>query len=485
MGGLLVSDPLDLHGARVVVAGLGVTGRAVRDVLFPLVQSVTTLDQHDDADLHDSAAVNLNDVDLVIASPGWLPTTDLFVAAQAHGIPVWSEVELAWQLRVPATRTGVPAPWLAITGTNGKTTTVEMLETILRAGGEQARAVGNVGRPLIEAVIDPDLDVLALELSSYQLHFTDSMSAEAAAVLNIAPDHIDWHGSFEAYAADKAKVFARAQLACVYPVGDALVEGFVHQAEVCDGAQAVGFTLGVPGPGQVGLVEHVLVDRAFHAAPDAADRQRYADEIATLDDLAHLAGPDGHVPAHTLRNALAAGALARAHGTSAKAVRDGLREFHTGRHRIEQVASAAGVTYVDDSKATNAHAAEASVSAFAPESVVWIAGGLAKGATFDSLVHSIRGQLRAVIVIGQDSTVLRGALDRHAGDIRVVNIDPGDTETVMQRAVEQAHQIAQPGDTVLLAPACASMDQFRSYAERGDAFVTAVRNLPGVAAADA
>ncbi len=478
-------EPLDLGAARVVVAGLGVTGQAVRDALSPRVRSVLTVDVHDGADVHESGAVDLGATDLVVASPGWHPDTDLFVAAAARGIPVWSEVELAWRLRTATTRTGSPAPWLAVTGTNGKTTTVEMLEAILLAGGERARAVGNVGRPLVTAALDPDLDVLALELSSYQLHFTSSMSAEAAAVLNIAPDHLDWHGTFAAYAADKAKVFERVQRACVYPVGDEVVEPLVRQADVREGARAVGFSLGAPEPGQLGLVADLLVDRAFHADPAVPDRHRHAEEIATMADLLHLAGPDGQVPAHTVRNALAAGALARAHGVGPAEVREGLRHFQTGRHRIEQIADIAAVAYVDDSKATNAHAAQASLAAFRAGTVVWIAGGLAKGATFDSLVTAVRGQLRAVVVIGRDSTVLREALDRHARDIRVVVIDPSETETVMERAVDQATRVAQPGDTVLLAPAAASMDQFRSYAERGDAFVTAVRNLPGFAAADA
>lgn len=483
---------VDLARATVLVAGLGITGRAVVGVLQTRAGAVLTLDADaPDADHRDITDVDLTAVDVVVVSPGWRPTHPALVAAQAAGVPVWSEIELAWHLRTPVTATGEPAPWLALTGTNGKTTTVEMLAAILTADGQRAAAVGNVGRPLIEAVVDPELDVLAIELSSFQLHFTTSMSAEVAAVLNVAPDHIDWHGSFEDYTLDKGRIYSRAQVACVYNAQDQLTEDLVVAADVVEGARAVGFTLGAPGRAQLGVVDSILVDRAFHTPADDPKRHTFAAEIGSLDDLAHLAGPDGVVPAHVVADALAAAALARGHGVSAAAVRDGLRAFTPGGHRIQTVAVAPAlapaspgteapdaaaqdeprpVSFVDDSKATNAHAAAASLASFAPGSVVWIAGGLAKGATFDALVEDRGDRLRAVVLIGVDHHELSEALARHAGDIPVVEVDPGDTGTVMQRAVDQAYQLARPGDTVLLAPACASMDQFASYAERGRAF---------------
>lgn len=466
-----------LADARVVVAGLGVSGRAAAAALRPRVARVVTLDDRaDDADVRSADAVDLGETDLVVASPGWSPSHPLLVGAAARDVPVWSEVELAWRLRVDGPA-GRPAPWLAVTGTNGKTTTVEMLETILRTAGLRAAAVGNVGTPVVEAALDPGLEVLAVELSSFQLHFTHTTSPEAGAVLNVAPDHLDWHGGIDAYAADKGRVYEDAQVACVYNVADARTEALVVDADVVEGARAVGFTLGAPARGQLGVVEGVLVDRAFHAPADARDRHTYAAELATLDDLAHLAGTDGQVPAHVVANALAAAALARAHGVPAVAVRDGLRAFRTGAHRIQQVATVDDVAYVDDSKATNAHAASASLAAFAAGTVVWVAGGLAKGASFDDLVASRADRLRAVVLIGVDADPFAAALARHAPDIPVVRVDPGDTGTVMTRAVDSARRLAAPGDTVLLAPAGASMDQFRSYAARGDAFADAARAL--------
>lgn len=485
--GLTVADALtgpahaaEIGRARVVVAGLGVSGRAARDVLAGLGSRVVTVDARaEDADVRDAEAFvadgGLVGVDVVLASPGWPPAHPLFVAARVAGVPVWSEVELAWRLRVDRAAGGGPAPWLAVTGTNGKTTTVEMLASVLRAAGRRTAAVGNVGTPVVLAATDPTLDVLAVELSSFQLHHTTSMAAQAAVVLNVAADHLDWHGSLEAYAADKGRVYQGVEVACVYNTADAATEHLVREADVADGAVAVGFTTGAPGVGQVGLVDRMLVDRGF-----AALRHTHAAELATLDDLDHLAGPDGPPP-HVVADALAAAALALAHGVPPGAVAAGLRDYRPGAHRITGVAEVDGVRWVDDSKATNAHAAAASLAAFARGSVVWIAGGLAKGATFDGLVAGRADRLHGVVLIGVDAAPLADALARHAPQVPVVRVDPGDTGTVMTRAVHEARRLADAraaaGTTVLLAPACASMDQFSSYAERGEAFAAEVRAL--------
>lgn len=469
-----------LSGARVLVAGLGVSGRAALEALTSLGAAVTTVDEHaEQADVRDVAGFvadgGLDGVDLVVASPGWPPSNPLLEGAVERGVPVWSEVELAWQTRVGRADGSGPAPWLAVTGTNGKTTTVGMLESMLRAGGEHAVAAGNVGTPLVQVVADPSVDVVAVELSSFQLHFTHSMSAQAAAVLNVAPDHLDWHGSLEAYAADKGRVYERAQVACVYNLADPLTEHLVREADVEEGARAIGVTLGTPGVGQLGVVEDVLVDRGF-----TPQRHTHAAELGTLADLAHLGGADG-VPPHVVQDALTAAALALAHGCPPAAVRDGLRAFAPGEHRSQMVAEVDGIRWVDDSKATNAHAAAASLAGFAPGSVVWIAGGLAKGARFDALVQACKDRLAGVVLIGVDPEPLAGALARHAPEVPVARVDPGDTGTVMTRAVEEARRLAasvRPGPaSVLLAPASASMDQFRSYAERGESFAAAVRAL--------
>lgn len=466
------------EGVRAVVAGFGVSGFAAADTLTHLGADVLVLDESEGDErrreqarllevlgatirLGPGATATLpDDVDLVVTSPGWRPTAPLLTAARDRGLPVWGEVELAWRLRGRDA-----APWLAVTGTNGKTTTVQMLESILRAAGLRAQAVGNVGTPILEAVMDPaGRDVLAVELSSFQLHWTRSMSAQAAAVLNLAPDHHDWHGGAEAYAADKARVYERVQRACVYNVADPATRHMVEQADVVEGARAIGFTLGVPEPGMVGVVEDLLVDRAF-----VEERATSAAEMGSLADLAD-ASP------HNVQNALAAAALARAHGVPPRAVRDGLRAFRLGPHRISTVAHAGDVTWVDDSKATNPHAARASLRAF--EHVVWIAGGLAKGATYGDLVRDVRDRLRAAVLIGADRALVAEALAEHAPHVPVHIVDDAaDADALMDDVVAAASRAARPGDTVLLAPAAASMDQFDDYAHRGDAFARAVERL--------
>jgi UDP-N-acetylmuramoylalanine--D-glutamate ligase len=466
---------------HVCVAGAGISGFAAADALLRTGARVTVVDRSYEGATKEratilevlGAAVRLGpgavDVlpegaDLVVASPGWRPDQPLLLAAESRGVPIWSEIELAWQLR-PAEN---PAPWLALTGTNGKTTTVEMLASMLSAAGRRAVAAGNVGLPLVDAVTaEIRYDVIAVELSSFQLHRTSSMSALASAVLNVAEDHVDWHGSMEAYLSAKGKVYEHTQVACVYNVADPRTEQLVRDADVEEGCRAIGFTLGAPSVGMLGVVDGVLVDRAF-----IADRATSAAELGTVGDVV----PDAP---HNVANALAAAALARAYGVAPVAVRDGLRGFVPGRHRIEQVAVIADVTYVDDSKATNPHAASASLRSF--DSVVWIAGGLVKGATFEELVPAVRGRLRGAVLLGRDRAVIAEALARHAPEVPVVEVASTDTG-VMEEAVLRAAGLARPGDTVLLAPAAASMDLFRDYAHRGDAFAEAVRSLePGAA----
>ena len=305
-------------------------------------------------------------------------------------------------------------------------------------------------------------DVLAVELSSYQLHWAPSLRAHSAAVLNLAPDHLDWHGSMEAYAADKGRIYEGNTVACVYNVADPATEDLVREADVEEGCRAIGFTLGSPGPSQLGVVDGILVDRAF-----VANRQKNAQELAEVADV--------NPPApHNIANALAAAALARAFGVEPKAVRDGLRAFRPDAHRIAHVADVDGVAYVDDSKATNTHAAEASLAAYEP--IVWIAGGLAKGASFDELVQRSAKRLRGVVLIGAERHLIAEALARHALEVPVVDVERTDTGA-MSEAVREAAGLAKPGDTVLLAPACASMDMFTNYNKRGEAFAEAVREL--------
>ncbi|MFR0639296.1 UDP-N-acetylmuramoyl-L-alanine--D-glutamate ligase [Arthrobacter sp. LS16] len=490
----LTSWDSNWKGLRVLVAGLGLSGFSAADTLIELGAVVTVLDGRDD-ELNQQRGETLMIVgahqvllgaehvthlpqvqdqqpQLVLASPGWNPRHPVIAEATEAGIPVWSDIELAWRVQNRAGRT---APkWLAITGTNGKTTTVGMTEAILQAAGLKAIAVGNVGTPILDAVREPvDYDVFAVELSSFQLHYTHSISPVASVVLNIAEDHVDWHDGFENYKADKAKIYERTQIAAIFNVADEVTLDMVENAEVIEGCRAIGFTTNTPSVSMVGVVEDLLVDRAF-----IEDRRTNAVELIALKDIGEI------VPRHTAANAAAAAALTRAFGVQPEAVHRGLSGFDAGAHRIQAVARRDDILWINDSKATNPHAADASLAAFTK--VVWIAGGLSKGVDYHELVAKHAARLRTVLLIGTDIQGLREALAEHAPKVEVIDITAAvhdETGTlpsgaqVMARAVHTAGKLAQAGDTVLMAPAAASMDQFSSYAQRGNAFISAVSDL--------
>ncbi len=454
-----LSDVQRLAAARVLVCGVGVAGASAARALLDLGSDVlltATSQSPAVAELVERGArwlgplTELPDVDLVVASPGLRPTDPLLVTAQVRAIAVWGEVELAWRLR-----RADAAPWLAVTGTNGKTTTVHMLEAMLRAGGLRAVAVGNVGEPLIDAVVAAEpYDVLAVELSSQQLHFAPSVRPLAGALLNLAPDHLDWHGSFEDYAAAKAGVWFAA--VAVGNADDPLVARLLGTAP----GEHVSFTLDEPRPGQIGVASGHLVSRAF------------GDEhvvLAAVEDVR----PAG---VHNVSNALAAAALARAIGVGADGVAGGLATFVPDPHRNQPVGVHGDIAWVDDSKATNAHAARGSLLAY--DRVVWIAGGQLKGASVDELVIEIAPRLAGAVLLGVDRGIVEQALRRHAPDVPVIVVDRHD-DGAMLEVVRAAAGLARPGDTVLLAPAAASYDMFANYSARGRAFAEAIQALNG------
>ena len=464
----------DWSQVRVCVVGLGVAGFAAADALVNLDAKVIVIDaesgerQKERAIILEilGAEIRLgddtrlpSDVDLLVLSPGVSPLSPIVKAAEVAGVEIWGELELAWRLR-DLTH---PAPWLLVTGTNGKTTTTLMLESILLAAGKRTVAAGNIGRSLVEVVMDPTpWDVLAIEVGAPQLPFVHSISPQAAVCLNLAQDHLDIFGTFDAYRDAKARIYERCQVAAIFNVADAETIRMVEEAEVIEGCRAIGFSTGIPDISMLGVVEEFLVDRAF-----LENRREAALELAEITDLA--------IPAvHNIANALAASALARAHGIEARAIRDGLRSWQPAPHRIAHVGQIAGVDYIDDSKATNTHAAATSLTAY--ESVVWIAGGMAKGQDFDELVIDNAHRIRAVVLLGVDQDLIAAALERHAPNVPIHRVDSKETKA-MELVVALAAKAAQPGDTVLLAPGCASWDMFKDYSARGDAFSAAVKGL--------
>ncbi len=473
-----MTQPASMAGQQVLVAGLGITGQSVISLLVSHGAQVTAADSRDDAERRELAGrlaqygvtVRLGPAELgpgatvpagtglVVTSPGLRPDTPLLAGAVADGIEVIGDIELAWRLR-PLLAGGGRQQWLAVTGTNGKTTTVRMLAAMLAAAGHRSVAAGNVGTPILDVVTDPEpYPVVAVELSSFQLYWSVTIAPLAAVVLNLAAHHLDWHDDLESYAAAKARIFAAGTIA-IYNAEDARSVAMAEVAMARGASRLAGFRLGEPGHGELGVAGGWLVDNAFGSSVRLA-----------REELVRPAAP------HNVADALAAAALARAYGDRPDSIAAGLARFVPEPHRISLVAELDGVTFIDDSKASNPAAAAASLAAF--PSIVWVAGGLFRGtdADLDAIVRAAAPRLRAAVLIGTDRARFTRALARHAPDVPVTELSSTDTG-VMDQVVAQAAKVARRGDTVLLAPAAQSWDMFRDYPARGEAFAAAVTRL--------
>lgn len=464
------------QGLSAVVLGLGKSGFSVVDTLVELGVSTTAIAQEADPEIKDlaeliGAKVILGEEstllkaleplpDFSIVSPGFRPNHPLVQELLARKIPIYSDIDLAWRLRDKTDRV---ARWLTVTGTNGKTTTCELVAHMLRTGGQRAVACGNIGNPILDMIRDPEgFDFLVVELSSFQLHYSHDFEAEVSAFLNFAEDHLDWHGSLDDYFVAKSKIFNQTSGAIVFNEEDAKTFDAAKAAVVQEGARGVSFTLGVPGKSMVGYVEEFLVDRAF-----LAERADAALEIADLDDLGQI----GEITIQLRQNVAAATALARAVDVPPVVIKQAIASFRLAPHRQQLVAIRGEVRFVDDSKATNAHAAAGALASF--ESVIWIVGGLLKDVDITPLVKKHAERLKAAVLIGADTSELERLFSEELPQLplRVMTGKP------MSQVVVVAAEIAEAGDTVLLAPAAASMDQYRDYADRGEQFQMAVQGL--------
>ena len=443
-----------LANQKIAVLGAGVTGTAVLD--FLVTRGIN-------ADIFDEKAPNAkrtveDSYDLAIVSPGWRLDNPLVVALQSVGCELLSEIDFAWKVKEEL---APDQKWIALTGTNGKTTTIQMVQSIFDYSSLSGIACGNVGEPVISVLNSGDsYDYLALELSSFQLEWSQYAKYEAVALLNIAPDHIDWHGSFDQYAAAKLRLLDASEIAVI----NGEDSESVLRASAWSGRKVFYF-LDTPQPGELGLVENLLIDRAFGGDPSVAH------DFAQLSDIRPT------VP-HNVSNAMAAAGLALAIGIAHDEIREGLQNFTLDRHRLEVVVEEDGIAWVNDSKATNPHAAAAAL--MSQISSIWIAGGLAKGAAMNPLIERCASRIKAAILIGQDAPIIATALSKEAPHIPYYLMPySGDSQELMREVVEKARELAVAGDTVLLAPACASMDQFKDYADRGEKFVAAVREVVG------
>ena len=432
-----------------LVLGLGATGlsiarylrRSAGDPLFfdtrkqpPGIEELDAL--WPDAELLPGDAQLPAGVDRIIASPGIADSHPLLANARLRNIEVVSDIELfAREARVP---------FAAVTGSNGKSTVTTLLYHMCRADGRNALAGGNLGEPALDLLERPVPDIYVLELSSFQLQRTQTLPAAVAVLLNVSPDHLDWHSSVAEYRRSKYRIFREAQ-AAVINRADAEAR---RQSALLD--RVISFGSDAPDSGQYGL-------RSDHGAMYLARGEKL---LFAVNDLAM-------VGTHNQLNALAALAAGELLGLSMPAMLQVIAEFPGLPHRMQFVARVAGVDYINDSKATNVAAAVASIHSI-DGGLVLIAGGDGKEGDFQDLAAAVDGRLRAAILIGADAEKIALALDtdmpvHFAADLRA--------------AVRAAASYAETGDSVLLAPACASFDQFRNYGERGDVFAEAVGAL--------
>lgn len=441
-------------GERAVVVGAGVAGTGAARALSAEGARVLVTESSPGIDVPSVAELealgvdvrtgghhpsHLEDATLVVVGPGVLPGAEVLRWARDGGLPVWGEMELGARL--------ARAPYLAITGTNGKTTVTSMVEACLRADGHDALACGNIGLSFPEAARQ-ERDVLVVEVSSFQLALQESFHPAISVLLNIAPDHLDWHGTFDDYIEAKSRVHA-LQTGTDVHIGN---RDDPISAEISARARCAlrWFATGPPGDGDVGY-------RGDHL-------------VARIDGPQDLGRIEPASAAHR-EDAAAAAAVALAYGADPAAAAAALRAFRPGPHRGEVVATVDGVRFVDNSKATNVHAAAAAIDGAGD--AVLIAGGRAKGADLSPL-RSHADRLRAVIAIGESAADVVDVFD---------GVTPTTVAASIEDAVHEAFAAARSGDTVLLAPACASWDQFRSYVERGDRFAAAVRSLRAEAGA--
>lgn len=415
----------ELAGRRVLVIGLARSGQAAAEVLVRRAERVVCFDRDAALDvgrlgdlgvelhLGREEETLLQGIDLVVKSPGVPGETALVAGARARDIPVWSEIELGARL--------LPNPMLGVTGTNGKTTTSELLGAIFRAAERPVEVAGNVGRPLTSLVdvVEPDAWIVC-ELSSFQLEDVETLRPRVAVLLNLAPDHLDRHGDFDAYERAKLRIFERQQ------AGDTAV-----------------------------------VPRGFPGVPGAGARVEF-DSGDPLPADPRIPGP------HNRENAAAATAAARAAGISDAAIAEGLRTFEGVPHRIELVRELAGVRYVNDSKATNVAAALRALASFPGSALHVILGGRGKHEPYEALAAAFKPGDRAYL-IGEATPEIAPALGREGV--------PYETAGDLSSALGLAASAAAPGDVVLLAPACASFDQFRDFEDRGDTFRRLVEEL--------
>ncbi|QNQ90560.1 UDP-N-acetylmuramoyl-L-alanine--D-glutamate ligase [Corynebacterium poyangense] len=455
-------------GQSLMIVGGGVSGRSCLELLtrfsHPLVvvdndplirEQCQALAPHQVSAVDSTEAVQqLDDIGLIITSPGWRPDTPLFQAAAEKGIEIVGDVELAWRLDRAGTF-GEPRRWLGITGTNGKSTTTAMLAGIMKEVDPATLAVGNIGMAVSEALRVPErINTLVVELSSFQLYWCSTLAPDCGAVLNLAEDHLDWHGGMDNYA--MSKMFLLNSTIGIAGIDDPTVRKYLHRFG--HDHDVIGFSAHPPQPGQVGVEHGRIID--------------YTGSEPVV--LASAEGIDPPGPAGVL-DAVAAAAMAYQCGAQPEHIQRGLQNFQVASHRGQVIFDSHGIRAIDNSKATNPHAAHSALSGV--DNILWFGGGQLKGADVQPLLTEHVPRIRAAFLLGADRHLIAKVLRKISPDLPVVISESTDPEAAMKELVAASATIAQPGDTLVLAPAAASLDMFQGMGHRGDVFHQAVYDV--------
>lgn len=450
---------MEITNKNILVIGLGISGVSTIKALHKLGANITVTDSKREEELKDviqaleaipltkllgSNEVDLEDIDLIVKSPGVSPTIPLIQDAISRGIEVISDIELAYRLDLNQN-------FIAITGTNGKTTTTSLVGEIFKDAGFKTHVVGNIGRAILGELVDSAKeDIFVIEASSFQLEHTRYFKPKVGLILNLAPDHLDWHGSFEAYVNAKKKIFKNQDEDdfLVLNFADDLLRSCKDEA----GSKIIWFST------TERLAEGIYIDGEDIVISYDGRQNR----LMSLKEV-KLPGR------HNLENTLAAIGIALALGLDLERVRKTISNFKGVEHRLEYVGNKKGISFYNDSKGTNPDASIKAIEAI-PAPIILIAGGFDKGTDFGPFIRSFNGKVKALILLGQTKYKIKECADIH-------NFKDYHLVDSLEEGVQLAYKLAERGDNILLSPACASWGMFKDFEERGNAFKAAVHSL--------
>ncbi|MDR1447925.1 MAG: hypothetical protein LBI63_03060 [Candidatus Ancillula sp.] len=455
-------EDFKLEDKRILLLGLDSAGKSILKHIQRMQFNVRSFDELiEDADIRTREDLQITDFDLIITTSIFGPQDLIIQDAFLNSIPVWSELELAWYLRSNSNNTSLPTHWIGITGTSGKSTTIEICNLIFNQAEFKVQ-VASEGS-ILDAVLNEELDFVIIEVSSFLLHFAYTFSFEVSVILNINEDHINWHGSLGEYVNAKSKIFNNTSKSCIFNADDSDLHSIVQEADVVEGARAVGFTHHSPGRSMVGQVAGLVTDRAFYGDNTDPLRYLYANEIMDLNEFPQLLNPVEQLPSYLVDDIVAAVAVARTYGISADDISNAVAKFaypessnqliYERELKNEIKYGVNSIYYVDNSNSNNPYSAESVIKTYPLRSVVWISGGDTKGIDYNLFITHIAPYISAAIVIGDEMDTIWHALRKYAVELPVYRIEPYPFYNAVTRALEKADELVFENQTILFSPA--------------------------------